>query len=119
LKTPHHYPTPWGRAYHPALFSWFSAVPLSPIPPPAAPPAIESPPRTAQQMEIDRQDHDSQRKHPETKDRQEREQPAKNQANSEQYPFEFGSGQPNRAASKADAVTCRPGVWHLPEKSLP
>src|SRR6185312_298565 len=25
LKTPHHYPTPWGRAYHPASF-FFVAV---------------------------------------------------------------------------------------------
>src|SRR5207237_7342736 len=70
-------------------------------------------------MEVHGQNHESQGKHPEAKDRQEREQTAKNQTASEQDPFEFGSGQPNRAASKADAVTCRPGVGHLLEKSLP
>jgi hypothetical protein len=70
-------------------------------------------------MEIDRQDHDSQRKHPEAKDRQEREQTAKNQAAPKQYPFELGPGQPNRSAPKADAMICRPGVGHLLEKSLP
>jgi len=70
-------------------------------------------------MEVHGQDHDSQGEHPEAKDREEREQTAENQAASEQDPFEFGPGQPNRTASKADAVTCRPGVGHLPEKSLP
>src|SRR5262249_83237 len=94
------------------FFLGFSTLPLA-VAAPAAPRRVESASGAAKGMKVDRQDHDAERQHPESENRQEPEHPAKHQGASQQNPLQLRARQPNRVAAESKVMARRRRVGHL------
>jgi hypothetical protein len=79
----------------------------------SSPPGIDAAAGTAQSVEVDRQDHNAQRQHPKTQDREKRQHPAEQEPTAEQDAQKPRPGKPDRMTAETQPVACRPCIaWH-------
>src|SRR6185437_3040206 len=107
LKTPHHYPPPWGPANTgPPFFLgcisgwWFAGFGLLP----AAPPDFGAAPQAPYGMMVHRQHEQSQRQHPEAEDRQETQKASSTEHATQNGALRLRSGNAQAELSKSDAL---------------